>query len=91
MRILQQLLSMMGINTKGLPNIALQDAMSRDRNIAAGLMGDLQPGMQQMQNQQNPAGGNMPPSVGSEVTRYLDGRSQGAIDTINSMNNLAGV
>lgn len=88
MRILEQLLSMMGISTKGLPNIALQDAMSRDRNISASLAGQMQPNAQGQ-----PAGpsGEPTPPVGGNPTQYLDGRSQGAIDTINNMNNLAGV
>lgn len=88
MRILEQLLSMMGISTKGLPNIALQDAMSRDRNISASLVGQMQ-----SSTQGQPAGpsGEPIPPVGDNPTQYLDGRSQGAIDTINNMNNLVGV
>lgn len=86
MRVLQQLLSTMGINTKGLPNLALQDAMSRDTNIAASLLGEMQGGVPA-----GAVGGGQPPSSGSDATQYLDGRSQGAINTINNMNNIAGV
>ena len=86
MRVLQQLLSTMGINTKGLPNLALQDAMSRDTNIAASLLGEMQGGAPA-----GAVGGGQPPSSGSDATQYLDGRSQGAINTINNMNNIAGV
>lgn len=88
MRILESLLSMMGITTKGLPNIALQDAMSRDSNIQTSLLGQ---GQAQGQPGQQIAGNSAPSSSAGNPTQYLDGRSANAINTINNMNNLAGV
>lgn len=91
MRILEQLLSMMGVNTKGLPNIALQDAMNRDQNITQSLMGAMAQTQQGGQGGAMAGGNGAPSANANDPTSYLDGRSASAISTINNMNNLAGV
>lgn len=75
MRILEKLLQSYGIDTKGLPNFALQDAMQRDLG-AQGMGGQ---------------GNATPQPGSPVATTPLDGRNQNAIDTISSMNNPTGL
>ncbi|PHM52086.1 hypothetical protein [Xenorhabdus sp. KK7.4] len=86
MRILEQLLSQMGVDTKGLPNIALQDAMNQDQGIIASLTGmtDNVGAAQSGTIEGAPAMNN------SDYTQPLDGRSAQAIQTINQMNHSLG-
>lgn len=78
MRLLEKLLQANGIDTKGLPNYAAQDAIARDLGMAG-----VQPGAE---------AGQVPNQPGSPVSQVpLDGRSQNAVDTINNMNNPTGL
>lgn len=79
MRLFTKLLQANGIDTKGLPDFAMQDAMQRD----LGQLGLLPNGG---------GGGQVPAQPGSPVAMaQLDGRSQNAIDTIGAQNNPTGL
>lgn len=92
MRILQQLLQQKGISTKGLPNIGLQDAMNRDKGIIESLTGaaDLGAAAGAAAGTEAAIAGAPAQNTG-DYTQHLDGRSGGAINTINQMNNQMGV
>lgn len=82
MRILEKLLQSYGIDTTGLPNFAMQDAISQDLGSQ---------GLDPVGSSGN-GGPGIPQQPGSPVaTTKLDGRSQNAVDTIASMNNMAGL
>lgn len=75
MRLFEKLLEHNGISTKGLPNFALQDAVSQDMASAQGGIAPETPAQ--------PGGAN--------PTAFLDGRSATAISTIGNMNNMSGL
>lgn len=78
MRLIVKVLQANGIDTKGLPDFSMQDAVQRD----LGQQG-LLPGGE---------GAQTPPQPGSPTASTpLDGRSQNAVDTIAGMNNITGL
>lgn len=82
MRLVVSLFKQMSVPTEGLPDFSLSDAMMRDQSMQQQLMAVL--------GGANGGAGQAPQQQpgGVDATANLDGRSAGAIDTINNMNNM---
>ncbi len=68
LRLIRELFEQQGIDTTGLPDFTLSDAVNNDL-LSQGQLGNNQP---------------VPTQGGGDPTAYLDGRSQGAINQIES-------
>jgi hypothetical protein len=77
MRVLEQLLSTMGVSTKGLPDFAVSDEVNRSQGVLEQLTGASGAGQ---------AASDGTPATGDNPTAGLDGRSATAVNAINESN-----